>query len=262
MSVFTQVFDKLASRVKQRTATAHDRIEAAARAIAKGDNVDVAGLEESLHTVGMDLPAFQALCDLFVARADNFAKLDGLGAARKKVEKIDKDIAAANATHAEAVEAYRKRYTQLRADADQAQAAVDTARAARDWLLAVDHCPPSLRDEYVAALAGEEKANADVGNAQREIKKLADDIKSEKGWLEQLAGEDVRTIHPPEMVVTTSQRERLSGARKDKYDEHERRLKRLEARKVDADKTLADAQAALVAAEAVVAGVRKRILAA
>jgi hypothetical protein len=262
MSVFTAVFDKLASRVKQRTATAHDRIEAAAKAIAKGDNVDVAGLEDSLFTVGMTLDGFRQLCDLFVARADNFAKLDGLGAARKKVEKIDKDIAAANATHAEAVEAYRKRYTQLRAEADQAAAAVDTARAARDWLLAVDHCPPSLHDEYVGALAAEEKANADVGNAQRDVHKLVEQIKSEQGWLTQLGRDDDRTLHPPEMFVTGSQRERMTAARGAKYDEHERILKRLEARKVDADKALADAQAALVAAEAVVAGVRKKILAA
>jgi hypothetical protein len=262
MTVLAKVFDTLAGRMRQRTSNAHERIEAAAKAIARGDNIDVAGLENSLFTVGMTLDNFRQLCDLFVARADNFAKLDGLGAARKRIEKVDREIEAANKTHAEAVEAYRKRYTNLRAEADQAQAAVDTARAARDWLLAVDNCPPSLRDEYQAGLAAEDKAVADVGNAQREVQKLSEDIKSEKGWLEQLAGEDVREIHPPTMTVTASQRERLGAARGQKYDEHERRLKRLEARKVDADKTLADAQAALVAAEAVVAGVRKRILAA
>ncbi len=262
MTVFAKVFDSLAGRMRQRKANAHERIETAAKQIAAGQSVDVGGLEDALFTAGMTLDDFRGLCDLFAARVEKLALLDTLGAARKKVEKIDRDIEAANKTHAEAVDNYRRRYMTLRAEADQAQAAVDTARTAREWLLAVDHCPPSLRDEYQGALAAEEKAVADVGHAQREIKKLSDDIKSEKGWLEQLAGEDVREIHPPTMTVTASQRERLGAARGQKYDEHDRRLKRLEARKVDADKTLADAQAALVAAEAVVAGVRKKILAA
>ena len=210
----------------------------------------------------MTLDGFRALCDLFAGRAENFTKLEGLAAARKKVDKVDREIEAANQTHAEAVEQYRRRYMQLRAEADQAQAAVDAARAARDWLLAPENCPPSLRDEYQAALGAEHQAITDVENAQGQLKYLADEIKGEKGWLEQLAGEDIRQIHPPEAVVAASQRERLSAARGEKYDEHERRLKRLEARMADAQKTLADAQAAQVAAEAVVAGIRKRILAA
>ena len=188
MTVFAAVFDKLAGRIKQRTATAHEKIEAAAKAIAKGESVDVAGLEDSLHTVGVTLDGFRALCDLFAGRAESFTKLEGLAAARKKVDKVDREIEAANQTHAEAVEQYRRRYMQLRAEADQAQAAVDAARAARHWLLAPENCPPSLRDEYQAALGAEHQAITDVENAQGQLKYLADEIKGEKGWLEQLAG--------------------------------------------------------------------------
>jgi multidrug resistance efflux pump len=260
--MFTAVLDKLAGRMRQRTATAHERIEAAARSIAKGEAVDVAGLEDSLHTVGMTLDGFRQLCDLFVARAERFAKLDGLGAARKKVEKLDREIEAANQAHAEATEQYRQRYTKLRGAATEAQSAVDTARAARDWLLAMDNCPPSLKPDYELALANEQKAIAAVGDAEREIRRLNEAIKSEIGWIEQLEGEDARMLHPPELTVAKSGRDKLSAVAREKVENHERRKTRLEGQLVEAQKTLADAQAALMAAEAVVAGVRKKILAA
>jgi multidrug resistance efflux pump len=262
MALLEKVFDTLAGRMRQRTATAHERIEVAAKAIARGENVDVAGLEDALFTVGMTLDDFRGLADLFVARAERLRTLDGLGAARKKAERIDKELEAANAAHAEAVEQYRKRYLALRDQASAAQADVDRARDCREWLLAPEHCPPSLRADYDTALAQEQAAIEAVAAAERTIRELRAEIKGEEGWLEQLAGEDAKEIYPPEVVVSKSGRDRLTAQRSAKYEEHETRKKRLERRLAEAEPELEKARAGLVAAEAAVAEVRKRIIAA
>lgn len=262
MTVFTKVLDSLAGRMRQRKATSHERIEAAAKQIAAGSNVDVAGLEDALFTVGMSLDDFRVLCDLFVTRVEKLATLETLGAARKKVEKIDRDIEAANKTHAEAVENYRKRYTALRDDANKAAAEVAAARDAREWILAINNCPPSLRDEYQAALDAEQAAQSAVGKAERTVRELNDEIRSEQGWLDQLTEADASEIHPHTITITKAGRERMAGARAVKYDEHAARKKRLENRLADEVKVVDEARANLVAAEAQLAAVRKRILAA
>ena len=262
MTVFAKVFDSLAGRMRQRKASAHERIETAAKQIAAGQSVDVAGLEDALFTAGMTLDDFRGLCDLFATRVEKLALLETLGAARKKVEKIDRDIEAANKAHAETVDNYRRRYVSLRAEADQAYAAVESARNAREWILALDNCPPSIRHEYQTALEAEQAATSAVGQAERTVRELTDEIRSEQGWLDQLAGEDAKELHPPELTITKAGRDRMAGARSAKYDEHAARKKRLEHRLADATKAVDEARVTLVAAEAQLAATRKRILAA
>jgi hypothetical protein len=262
MTVFAKVFDSLAGRMRQRKANAHERIETAAKQIAAGQSVDVGGLEDALFTAGMTLDDFRGLCDLFAARVEKLALLDTLGAARKKVEKIDRDIEAANKTHAEAVDNYRRRYMTLRAEADQAGAAVEAARNAREWILALENCPPSIRHDYQAALEAEQAATSAVGQAERTVRELTDEIRSEQGWLDQLAQQDAVELHPPELTITKAGRDRMAGARAAKYDEHAARKKRLENRLADATKAVDEARVTLVAAEAQLAATRKRILAA
>lgn len=262
MTMLAKVFDSLAGRMRQRKASAHERIEAAAKAAAAGQNVDVAGLEDALYTSAMSLDDFRKLCDLFVTRGEKLTRLETLGAARKKVEKIDRDIEAANKTHAEAVENYRRRYVKLREQADQAATEVAAARDAREWILAFDNCPPSLRDDYRIALDTEQAAVEAVGTAERAVRELSAEIKSEQGWLDQLTEDDATELHPHSITITKAGRDRMAGARGAKYDEHAARKKRLENRLADATKVLDEARAALVAAEARVADVRKRILAA
>jgi DNA repair exonuclease SbcCD ATPase subunit len=259
--MFSAVLDKLAGRMRQRTATAHERIEGAAKAAAAGENIDVAGLEDALFTVSMSLDGFRELCDLFVARRERFAKLDGLGPARKRLAKTDAEIEAANASHAEAVEQYRKRYAALREEANEAQTVIDAARDAREWLLAVANCPPSLKDDYALALAGEQKALEAVGDAEREIRRLNEAIRNEAGWIQQHEGEDVRLIHAPQLTVAKSARDKLSAEAREKVEHHERRIKRFEGELIAANKTLDECRKQQAAAEASLATVRKKILA-
>jgi hypothetical protein len=262
MPVLDKVFDALRGRMRERTQTAHERIEAAAKAVARGENIDVGGLEDAMFTTSTSVDDFRKLTELFASRAEKLQTLDGLGASRKKAEKLNKEIEAANAAHAEAVEQYRKRFIALREQATAAQADVDRCRDCREWLLAPGNCPPSLRGDYDTAMADEQAALEAVSAAERTVQELRSEIKSEEGWLEQLADEDARQIHPPQLTITKSGRDRLTEQRSAKYDEHEARKKRLERRLVEAEAELEQARAGLVAAEAALAAVRKKILAA
>lgn len=260
--MFAAVLDRLAGRMRQRTSSAHERIESAAKATAAGENIDVGGLEESLFTVAMGVDQFRQLCDLFSARRERFAKLDGLGAARKRLAKLDQEIESANAGHAELVEKYRQRYATLRGEANDSQAVIDEARNARDWLLAVPNCPPSIRPDYEAALATEQKALEAVGDASRQIRQLTQDIQTEIGWIEQVMGQDVRLLHPPKLTIAKSERDKLSADAQGRIDTHEKRKARLERQLGEANQTLAECQKQQAAAEATLATVRKNILAA
>jgi len=262
MPVLDKVFDALRGRMRERTQTAHERIEAAAKAVARGENVDVGGLEDAMFTTSSTVDDFRKLAELFATRAEKLQALEGLGAARKRVEKLNTDIEAANARHAEATERFRREFITLRDQANAAQADVDRARDCREWLLAPGNCPPSLRADYDTALAQEQAAIEAVAAAERTIRELRAEIKGEEGWLEQLAGEDAKEIYPPEVVVSKSGRDRLTAQRSAKYEEHETRKKRLERRLAEAEPELEKARAGLVAAEAAVAEVRKRIIAA
>jgi hypothetical protein len=259
--MLTAVFDKLAGRMRQRTLTAHEAIEAAAKAIAAGQAADVAALEEHLFGTGTSLDQFKGLCESFAERIKKFSELDALAAARRRVEKVEKDIEAATKAHAEATERYQQRHAALRVEAAEANVIVSMGQAARDWLVDPKNCPPSVRPAYAEALDNEQVAQVAVGDAEREVRRLTDEIRSEAGWLTQLLGEDAREIHPPEIAITQSGRDRLTAARRDKYDEHAARKKRLEARLVEANKAVEAARAALVDAEAAVAAIRKKILA-
>jgi hypothetical protein len=260
--MFTAVLDRIAGRVQKRRTSARERIEDAARRLAAGESIDEAGLEGAMFEAGLTVEEFR---DLAVFYNDRRAKMDlvaTLGNARKRLEKADAAIAAENARHAEVTEQYRKRFLSLRAEADAAGADVERARSAREWLLDVAHCPPSIRDDYTAALDAEQAANVAVGDAEREVRRLREEIKSAEGWIEQLTGEASTEIVPREILITSPGRQRLADSIQQKIEDRTKQKNRLEARLVEAETALTTAQKTLVAAEAAVAAVRKRILAA
>jgi hypothetical protein len=256
-----QVFEKLTSRVRQRRETAQERIESAAVALAAGHSIDIAGVEDSLRDAGLTVDEFRERTDFHRERREHRERFERLATSRTRVEKIDKQIAAEESKHAEIVDAFRKRVGAMMADAAEAGRDVSSATASRDWLLDPAHAPLPLVEKYREALDHKQAAESAVGDGERAIRELKNEIRSEEEWLQQLAGEDVRTIHPPEMSVTVKQREKLTGQAAQRYDEHERRKTRLERRLVETEKTLADARSTLASAEAAVAALQKTILA-
>jgi hypothetical protein len=256
----TAVFEKLGSRLRQRTTSAQETIERSAQSLAAGDTVDTGAVEGALVTAGISLDEYRARVDFHVERRKRLDELDKLGPARTRLEALDKQIAAENAKHAEIVEAYRKRWTSLRDQADQAGQQVDQSRSARDWLLDVKHAPLFLRDEYVAALDGEQRAIERVADVERSIREIKAREKDATGWIAQLLEEDLREIHPPMATVAKSQRDKLGAAQRAKVEEHERRRDRAARELVDAEKDLTAARADLAKAEAVLVDIRKRIL--
>jgi len=258
----TAVFERLTSRVRQRKETAQERIEGAAAAVAGGQTIDIAGLEEALRDAGLTVDDFRDRVQFHDRRRDHLARLEKLAVSRTRAQKLEKQLAAEEAKHAEIVAAYQKRWAGIRDEADTARRDVSAATDSRDWLLHPDNAPLPLVDKYRAALDQEETAVAAVAAAERDIRSLREQIAGEAGWLEQIAGEDQRTIHPPEASLTKRQRDKLTGQAARRYQEHEERKARLERRLVEAEKTLEDARAALASAEAAVAAIRKTILAA
>jgi DNA repair exonuclease SbcCD ATPase subunit len=260
-SMFTAVLDRIAGRVQKRRTSARERIEEAARRLAAGETIDEAGLEGAMFEAGLTVDEFRNLAVFYNDRRAKLDLLATLGNARKRLEKADAAIDAENARHAEAVDQFRKRYASLRSEADAAGAEVERARAAREWLLELANCPPSIRDDYAAALDAEQAATVAVGNAERELRRLRDEIKSEEGWIAQFTGEAAGEIAPREIVISTPKRQPLVASLQDKIDRHSQRKSRLEARLTEAEAALTAANKALAAAEAAVAAVRKRILA-
>jgi chromosome segregation ATPase len=254
--------EKLTVRFRQRTITALEQVELAAKTLAAGGTVDMGGLESALVTAQLSPDDFRQRCDFHVERVAKLATLEKLGPARTKADRLDKDIAGENARHAELTAAYQKRWTSLREQADEVAREVEDSRRARDWLLDLKNAPLDLADEYRAALDAEHAAQVAIGDIERSIRDLKERHRSAVGWVEQILEQDLREIHPPSATVTKSQRDRLSAAQQAKLDEHERRRDRL-AREIKEQETqLTAARADLVKAEAHLAAVRKKVLAA
>jgi hypothetical protein len=256
-----QVFDRLTSRVRQRRETAQERIESAAIALSADQSIDVAGVEDALRDAGLTVDQFRERVEFHARRREHRDRFERLATSRNRVEKIEKQITAEEAKHSEIIDAFRKRIGGMMAEAAEAGRDVSSATASRDWLLHPDNAPLPVVDNYREALDQEQDARVALETAEREVRELRQEIKSEEGWLQQIAGDDSRTIHPPAMVVTVKQREKLTGQAAQKYDEHSQRKTRLERRLVEAEKTVADARSTLATAEAAVAALQKTILA-
>lgn len=256
----TAVFERIGSRLRQRTTSAQELVETSAKTLAAGGAVDDAAVESALVAAGLNLDAYRQRVDFHVERNKRLQELEKLGPARTRLEDLDKRIAAEGAKHLEIVEGYRKRWVALREQADEAGRIVDGARNARDWILHPDNAPLHLAGEYRAALDAEQAAHVRIGDVERLLREIRERDKSAKGWIEQLEGEDAREIHGPSSAITKAQRSKLSATAEEKIAEHETRRKRYAREIADAEKDLAAARDELARAEAVLVDIRKRIL--
>lgn len=256
--MITAVLDRMAGRLKQRKTTAREVVEQAARRIAGGETVDEAALEGAIVEAGLAIDDLQRLAEFYVARREKRQVLDALGAARKRLAAVDARIAAENAKHAEIVDAYKKRWIALREEADAATREVDAGRAARDWLLELANCPPSMQDDYRRLLDEEQAATVAVGDATRVVRELRERILSEKRSIESLTGATAQEIDPS--LVPLNRRNGRVIANDEQIEEHRRTIKRLEGRLVEAESVLAAAEKQLAAATLALGNMRDRIL--
>lgn len=255
--MMTAVLDRITGRFKQRKTNARELVEQAAKAIAAGQAVDESSIETALFDSGLDADDLRRLAGFYVDRRSKLADLEKLGAARRRVELVDQKIAAENGKFSEYCESFKKRMVAMREESDAATHEVETARSARDWLLDPKNCPPSMQEEYRAALGDEQTARVALGDQEREVRRLRDEIKTEDRWIEHYRGDDSKEIRPSGGHPAES---RLAAGQAAKLDEHERRRKRLSTRLVEVEKLVAECQKSLTAAEAVVAGLREKIL--
>lgn len=256
----TSVFDNLAGRFMARKQSALDVIDGAAKTLAAGGTIDAGAVEQALVAAGLDLDAFRERVEFQTARREKLEALEKLGAARRRVEQLDGQLAAEAAKHAEVTAAFHKRYAALRDEATNHQREVDRARDAREWILDPKNCPLALREPYEAALAAVQAARENVSTIGRQLRDLRERHRGAEAAIAEIVAADARELHPPQAIVAASQKERLAAATREKVEQHERRRDRLAREVGDAEQELAAAEQAVVRAEAAIAELVKRIL--
>jgi chromosome segregation ATPase len=264
MPVLTDVFERLAGRVRERELNSHDQLAAAAKRVAKGENVDIASIEDALHNVGQTVSDFAALVEFEEERRECFQKLESAPSARSRQDKLDQQITAESTKFAEVRDAYQTRLAKLQEERKEISKTVEAADAAKDWLLDARNTVGRLKSEYLEALEQKQQAESKVQTLERQAKEQRDTINSIDAEIEQIRADYDKQIT-----------ERgYPGVRK-KGQPHERplpqdvleQIESLTTRKARCERRLAETEVELTAArlmvapsESRVAAVQKRLL--
>lgn len=264
MPVLTDVFERLAGRVRERELNSHDQLAAAAKRVARGENVDIASIEDALHNVGQTVSDFAALVEFEEKRGECFQRLELAPSAKSRQDKLDQQIAAESTKFAEIRDAYQSRIAKLQDERRQISKTVEAADTAKDWLLDPRNSVGQLKSEYLEALDQKQQAETKVQSLERQAKEHRDTIKAIDSEIEQ-----VRTEHDRQITERG-----YPGVRK-KGEPHDRplpqevleQIESLTTRKTRIEQRLAETEVALEAdrlmitpSESRVAAVQKRLL--
>lgn len=242
------ILDALRGRIIQREATALDTVVAGARAAARGEAYDVGAIESALAEIGKSVADFEKMVEAARARITWLSDFDKLTSSLGKIRKLEAAAAAENEKFENVRSAYLERITAIDRELALYLAARDRGEEGRYQLLDPRHVPGTLGEKYREAKEKAQEADAAVERIAREIHEHAEREKSEEEWIEQLVGEERRTIGPDILA-------RLRGAQPEeplRLQEHRAALARAQRRKAEAEAALVEAQkAAAVARKAV-----------
>jgi len=223
--------------MKQRELNAIDTVAAAARAAARGEGYDVGAIETALIEARLSMDDFEKSVEVAGKRSAWLREFEKLATASNKLTKAEAAIAAEQARFEEQRKAFMERAEALDADRAAAQTARDAGDNARGHLLNPKQVPGTIGEKYRQAVADAEAADATVGELQRDIREIAQRIKSEEEWIVQLVGEPERNvshylpIKPREMAGESF-----------KLEDHRNALARAQRRKAEADAQHVEAQ--------------------
>lgn len=264
MSALMDLFDKITSRRRDRELSAHDQLAAAAKRHVRGETVDVASIEEALHTTGQSVDDFRKLCDAEEKRLACFQKIEGGAASKTKLEKLEQQIAAESRKFAEIRSAYESRVGKLDEERRDVVVLVDAASAARDWLLDPRNVVGVLGVEYREALSSHETAEGEVQRLRARAKELRGEIKSADDEVERLFAANEKTLAGDAYPVVKKRGDRQVRSLP---PDDARRVEDLETSKARAVRRLSEVELELQQAETVVpqtearlAAIRKRLL--
>lgn len=233
------LLDALRGRMKQRNQNAIDTIASAARAAARGERSDPGAVEKALQDTGMTMADFEDAVEQATRRKEWLANFEKLANATAKVKKLEA-AAQAEQTKFEATRAaFIERAEAIDADLRTHRQTRDAGQLARDRLLDPRSVPGSIGQRYREAVAEAEAMQSEADRARNALREQADRVKSEQAWIEQIAGEQERTLKPDRILTR--------GGRPDPDDsyrlqDHRNALQRAQRRKAEAEAQLTEAE--------------------
>jgi chromosome segregation ATPase len=259
-----EILERLTVRMRARELNAHDQLAAAAKAAARGQTVDLGSLEEALVATRQTVGDFKSLCEYEVTRADKLAAFAKLAQAKGKQDRLRKAMNAEEAKFVEIRDAFQARYRKLEDECREIDRDVDTASAAREWLVDYRTAKGAIGDQYREAVDAEQAAREALDTINRRIGELRRNIKSVSADIEQLAAAADREITAPAIITVLRDGQplgkRMTPDMADKADGLERKKKRLAGELAEVEKSLPAAEKAVVAAEAAVAKFQEKLL--
>lgn len=256
----TDLLEKVSGRLRQREGSALDQLAAAAAAHAAGAAVDIGAVEAALVDARLEIDDFGKMCEQAVTRAAKVAEFTALAAAQTRLDRVQGEIAAADAKLEEARAAHARQYEGLFDRRLAAERDVASGKAARDWLIDPQNVQGAIRAEYEAAIDRVQLAESERGRIERLIRETKEGIRSEAGWVRQLAGDQARDLSATDPHTMRAAALNLTQTVRDKIADHERRQKKFEAKLVDLEAELVAAGKEVASATAEVDRIRSKIL--
>jgi hypothetical protein len=171
------VLEMLRGRRQQAVALSLDGITQAARAVAAGEAVDVAGLDTALSAVQMTPEQFDSLVIVCRDRGESRAKLAAMAAAEEKAVRLGAQIAAATAARDKILEEHNSRIRVMQIEHAELDAAIQAGIMARERLLRQD--APGSAGVELSAADGEWRAlEQELSRLQREEKSCREDAET------------------------------------------------------------------------------------
>jgi chromosome segregation ATPase len=263
MSALMDLFDRITSRRRDRELSAQEQLAAAAKRHVLGETVDVGAVEEALFTTGQSIDDFRKLCESEAQRRKCFQRIENGASSKTKLDRVEQQIAAEIMKFSEIRSAHEARVGKLDEERREIVPLVDTAAAAKDWLLDPRNAVGAVGDEYREALDQEQQAESAVEGLQRVAKELRRDMKSCDDEIEHVRSQYdgvIGTSRPPIRKAGEPHVRPIPADIAEKIDTLEQKKTRA-SRRLSETQVELDRAAALVApAKARVAAIRKKLL--
>lgn len=241
--------------MKQRELNAIDTVAAAARAAARGETYDVGAIENALIGARLSMDDFEQAVEIAGKRIAWLAEFEKLANATNKVKKAEAAIASEQAKFEEARRAFMQKIEALDSDLAVARTARDAGDRARSNLLDPKLVPGTVGERYRSAVADSEAAEQVAEDLRREMREINERIKSEEGWIKQLAGEKAETLRPYSPLKRAEE-----PAESYKLDDHRKFLARAQRRKSELEPNLKAAEQAAAKAKKAIEDLMPEVL--
>lgn len=243
------ILDAVRERERAAVQSALDAVATAARAVAAGKAADPDAIAALLAAADLTSNDFEAAVALAKTRAEWLASLDRIPGAKSKANKAQSALAIEQQKFIEARDAYAEKGGALEDELNAAQEVIREGDRARDQLLDPRNVPGGLGERWRDTVAAARAAEEAVGNAERRLRELDDQIKTAAGWIKDMAKQEPEEVDPSTWKANDDQaewgRDQHGGQLEAKLNE----WNRLKRQRVEAAANLATQSKTLAAAK-------------